>query len=537
VKNIVKLSKSGKINMRLQDQLVEACEQGDLEGVKTAIRAGALPMEPSSVGRILPLGAAVVGMNPSIVDFLIQEMQGITPITWEEIEAHNHSKYGKVFLVSEFKAGDLGKWKIFLHIIEPSRYISQIHIGVANMIWHHGELSSIHALEVQLDMFLQQPDSYPLKEVGLTRDLTDILSATERACYERRTEIIRIITRAEVSHSLIRTRNTKCKDKDVQLPLLLKESIQSDIDRIIFVYEQFDAFYKHTLLPGFAQAIETQLKTWLQQCKAFKRALETYKSYVDKTPLYGQAHREITAAINELSLEITRKFPEDKVDRLSPLLEAIFLFKIYPFLNLRDAKSVRRTSKHFYGAQPKLHISYNTQYCNTQYCQEIPKAIAPILAIFYLPSFACSDLCMPRGNRDFCFESGWKYDYFSLPQKLAKDQINNCMRSDSFNPCLLSIPSLKRRFKDDHWFDCFNFFCCTCPGFFLSIGLYCGAIGLHCGLGPMVCAGRAVVGSVVGSCIELGIYAKRKATHIHRTEPIQGFIKYRSSPLRQRMMD
>jgi hypothetical protein len=74
------------------------------------------------------------------------------------------------------------------------------------------------------------------------------------------------------------------------------------------------------------------------------------------------------------------------------------------------------------------------------------------------------------------------------------------------------------------------------PGILLSMGLYCGAIGLHCGLGPVVCAGRAVVGSVVGSCIELGIYARRKATHIRRTEPIQGFIKYSPSPRRQRMI-
>ena len=76
----------------LQDQLIVACKQGDMKAVKALLQQGAKPDIANAKGE-QPLGAAVWGMCPDVVNALLKQAGGVASMTWQECEKHNLKHY------------------------------------------------------------------------------------------------------------------------------------------------------------------------------------------------------------------------------------------------------------------------------------------------------------------------------------------------------------------------------------------------------------------------------------------------------------
>jgi hypothetical protein len=72
----------------LQDQLIVACEQGDTKAVDALLKLGAKPDMADIEGK-QPLGAAIWGMCPDVVNTLLKQAGNLAPMTWDECEKHN----------------------------------------------------------------------------------------------------------------------------------------------------------------------------------------------------------------------------------------------------------------------------------------------------------------------------------------------------------------------------------------------------------------------------------------------------------------
>ena len=116
-----------KEQLRLQDELVKACEQGDVEATIKWLKQGAKPNVANTLGKP-PLGAAVWGMNPVVVNELLKQMGGIAPMTWEECKRHNQLRYEEVFIVEKFSPQNVVEWNELLKQIEPSPFVREYHV-------------------------------------------------------------------------------------------------------------------------------------------------------------------------------------------------------------------------------------------------------------------------------------------------------------------------------------------------------------------------------------------------------------------------
>ncbi len=114
---------------RLQVQLIAACKRGDDTAVTALLEQGAKPGLENHDGEH-PLGAAIWGMNPTVVNLLITKNSGIAPMTWEECEQHNLKYYKKVFFVPEFDPVTYGGWYQLLQEIDPNPFIKAYHLKV-----------------------------------------------------------------------------------------------------------------------------------------------------------------------------------------------------------------------------------------------------------------------------------------------------------------------------------------------------------------------------------------------------------------------
>ncbi len=83
--------------MTLQDRLITACKQGDEKAVKSLLEQGAQPILENK-NREQPLGAAVWGMNPAVVDALITKNGGVAPMNWAECQGIMRSVTRKCLL-------------------------------------------------------------------------------------------------------------------------------------------------------------------------------------------------------------------------------------------------------------------------------------------------------------------------------------------------------------------------------------------------------------------------------------------------------
>jgi Ankyrin repeats (many copies) len=123
--------------LQLQDELITACEQGDVKAARALLKKGAKPDAANSAGK-QPLGAAVWGMNPKVVDELLKQMGGVAPMTWEECEKHNMKQYEEVFIVPKFDPKTFGEWHDLLKKIDPNPFIRAYHLQKSHEQWHGG---------------------------------------------------------------------------------------------------------------------------------------------------------------------------------------------------------------------------------------------------------------------------------------------------------------------------------------------------------------------------------------------------------------
>ena len=92
--------KAGSAQLVLQNKLIAACKQGDEKAVKTLLQEGARVDISNSEGEH-PLGAAVWGMCPDVVNALLTHVDGISSMKWKECEQHNLKHYKEIFIISK----------------------------------------------------------------------------------------------------------------------------------------------------------------------------------------------------------------------------------------------------------------------------------------------------------------------------------------------------------------------------------------------------------------------------------------------------
>ncbi len=118
-----------------QSELIKACENGDFKVVTTTIEEkGALPSIPDAKGK-MPLAAAVWGMNPEIIKYLLGLLGPDRSMTWDEIKQHNQDKYSKLHIVSEFKPVTHKDWFDVLMLISPNPFLRKVHFDQVKAEW------------------------------------------------------------------------------------------------------------------------------------------------------------------------------------------------------------------------------------------------------------------------------------------------------------------------------------------------------------------------------------------------------------------
>ena len=113
----------------LQNQLVTACKEGDEKQVRMLLENGALPDMPNAKGE-QPLGAAVWGMCPNVINALMTRVDGVAPMTWAQCEEHNKTYYKEVF-VKTYEPKARWAWHSLLETIESNKFMKTIHLEKA----------------------------------------------------------------------------------------------------------------------------------------------------------------------------------------------------------------------------------------------------------------------------------------------------------------------------------------------------------------------------------------------------------------------
>ena len=121
--------------------MIEACKQGDEKAVVALLKQGAKTDMPNEKGE-QPLGAAVWGMCPDVVNALLKQAGGVAPMAWEECEQHNLKHYKEVFIVPKFDPQTYGEWRQLLQNIDPNPFIRAYHLKKVDEQWHDAESSS-----------------------------------------------------------------------------------------------------------------------------------------------------------------------------------------------------------------------------------------------------------------------------------------------------------------------------------------------------------------------------------------------------------
>jgi len=124
---------------KLQDDLVNACEQGDLKRVNSLIQSGAKP-GISNLAGIQPLYAAVWGMNPEVVSYLC-EQKGLEEIAWEKCEQQNLKQYNGIYMVGNFDPKNYAQWYTLL-VKMKSPFTQTLHLKIVDQVWRDEDTSS-----------------------------------------------------------------------------------------------------------------------------------------------------------------------------------------------------------------------------------------------------------------------------------------------------------------------------------------------------------------------------------------------------------
>jgi hypothetical protein len=134
------------VSSQLQDQLVTACEQGNVTAVLVLLKRGAKPDLANSIGK-QPLGAAIWSMCPGTVNVLLAQAGDIALMTWAEYEKHNWEHYQEVFIVSKFNPQTFGEWYQLLLKMDSNPFIRALHLQKADEQWLDSDTSSWEKLK------------------------------------------------------------------------------------------------------------------------------------------------------------------------------------------------------------------------------------------------------------------------------------------------------------------------------------------------------------------------------------------------------
>ena len=146
--------KASPEQLALQDQLIAACKQGDAKEVTRLFTQGAKPDIANAKGE-QPLGAAVWGMCPDVVNTLLKQAGGVASMTWQECEQHNLKHYKEVFIIPKFAPQTYGEWYQLLQKMDPNPFIRAFHLKKVN------EHSSIYRDDI---LFLGNVETYCEKQ-------------------------------------------------------------------------------------------------------------------------------------------------------------------------------------------------------------------------------------------------------------------------------------------------------------------------------------------------------------------------------------
>ncbi len=111
----------------LQNELIAACKQGDEKAVTALLKQGA-KLDMANTKGEQPLGAAVWGMCPDVVNALLKQTGGVAPMTWEECKKHNLKYYKEVFIVPKFDAQTFGEWNTLLQKMDRNPFVRALHL-------------------------------------------------------------------------------------------------------------------------------------------------------------------------------------------------------------------------------------------------------------------------------------------------------------------------------------------------------------------------------------------------------------------------
>jgi serine/threonine protein kinase len=166
--------------LALQDRLIEACKQGNEKAIKALFLEGAQPNKANAKGE-QPLGAGVWGMCPGVVNALLEHMEGIAPMTWEECEKHNQEHYKEVFIISKFAPQTYRKWYDLLLKMDCNSFICDFHLMKADKKWRDNGTTSWESLKAGVrEQLLGIFESIQIEEC---------LSATEKGYVRYRIQI------------------------------------------------------------------------------------------------------------------------------------------------------------------------------------------------------------------------------------------------------------------------------------------------------------------------------------------------------------
>ncbi len=159
--------------LKLQNKLIEACKQGDEKGVKELLIQGAKSNIPDDKGE-QPLGAAVWGMCPNVVNALLQQTNGIAPMTWEECEKHNLEYYKNVFIVPKIEKYSTTDWSDLLRKVDVNLFLRTLLLQIANERQNKN---------FNWDSFKREIEGYPYfaqRNLDYDHTYNSVLRATER---------------------------------------------------------------------------------------------------------------------------------------------------------------------------------------------------------------------------------------------------------------------------------------------------------------------------------------------------------------------
>ena len=181
--------------LALQDRLIAACENGDEKAVTTLLKQGARPDAAGAPGWFSPgkqpLGAAVWGMCPDVVNALLQQLGGVASMTWQECKQHNLKHYKEVFIGPEFNPQTYGDWYELLQKMNFNTFIRTFHLKQVDKKWHNNDTGSWENLTWHADRLWYQN--------GLNRESHDgkcVFDQTEQGYASYRTQIKKSIESA-----------------------------------------------------------------------------------------------------------------------------------------------------------------------------------------------------------------------------------------------------------------------------------------------------------------------------------------------------